>query len=155
MAGRRRLHHAAPMAPERPDRDDPHRGEAPHRDAGSHGDGDAHRVDDVLEAVLGLDEDQEPVRRIADVSPRTPCDVEGEVASVGRATGPTVALDVVLTDGTGHLLCHFFGRDAIPGVTVGTRLRVAGRVVTYRSRRCLVNPAYEFVAGASSEADSS
>jgi hypothetical protein len=57
--------------------------------------------------------------------------------------------------GRGHLLCHFFGRDAISGVTVGARLRVAGRLVTHRSRRCLLNPDYELVRAASSDAVSS
>jgi hypothetical protein len=63
---------------------------------------------------------------------------------------------VVVADGTGRLLCHFFGRDAIPGVVVGTRLRVAGRLVTYGSRRCLLNPGYELVAvpGGSSDVSS-
>jgi hypothetical protein len=137
------------MAPHPLARDESHRnGESPY-------DGDSFGVDDVLEAVLGVDEDEEVVRRIGDVRHRTRCDVEGEVASVGRGTGPTAALDVVLSDGTGHLLCHFFGRDAIFGVTVGARLRVAGRLVTYRSRRCLLNPDYELVGAASSNADSS
>ncbi len=149
MAGPTRLHHAAPMAPQSSGRDDSHRDGDPPRDA------DSLRTDDVLEAVLAVDEADEVVRRIADVRLRTRCDVEGEVASVGRATGPTAALDVVLSDGTGHLLCHFFGRDTISGVTVGARLRVAGRLVTYRSRRCLLNPAYELVGVASADADSS
>ncbi|HEV3328451.1 MAG TPA: hypothetical protein VGZ33_03570 [Acidimicrobiales bacterium] len=138
------------MAPPSSGRDDPHRdGDKNDRDV------DPLGTEDVLEAVLGLDEDDEVVRSIAEVRLRTRCDVEGEVASVGRATGSTVALDVVLSDGTGHLLCHFFGRDAISGVTVGSRLRVEGRLVTYRSRRCLLNPAYELVGAASSDADSS
>jgi len=104
--------------------------------------------DDVFEAVIAARDDDVVVRCVRDVRLRSRCDVEGVVASAGRATGPTVAIDVVVADGTGRLLCHFFGRDAIPGIAVGTRLRVTGRLVTYRSRRCLLNPAYELLAPA-------
>lgn len=111
--------------------------------------------EDVLEAVLAARDDDGIVRRVRDARLRSRCDVEGAVASAGRATGPTVALDVVVADGTGRLLCHFFGRDAIPGVVVGARLRVRGRLVTYRSRRCLLNPDYELVAVVSDASDDS
>ena len=112
---------------------------------------DTSAGDDVLEAVLDSD-DEVVVRAIRDVALRSRCDVSGVVASLGRAAGSTVALDIVVADGTGRLLCHFFGRDTIPGVVVGSRVRVSGRLVTYRSRRCLLNPAYELVAGASGDA---
>jgi hypothetical protein len=102
-------------------------------------------LNDVLDAVLDVSDD-EVVHRAGDVRLRSRCDVVGEVASVGRDTGPSVALDLVVSDDTGHLLCHFMGRDALAGVQVGTRIRVAGRLVTHRSRRCLLNPAYELVS---------
>ena len=113
------------------------------------------RRDDVLEEVLGADEDDEVAATIGDLRLRMRGDVEGEVASIRRAAGPTMALDVVLRDGTGVVRCHFFGRDALAGVVVGARLRVSGRLVTYRSRRCLLNPAYELVDGASAGTASS
>ena len=102
--------------------------------------------EDVLEAVFATRDDDVVVRLVRDARLRWRCNIEGVVASVGRATGPSVALDVVVADGTGRVLCHFFGRDAIPGVVVGAGLRVTGRLVTYRSRRCLLNPDYELVA---------
>ena len=102
--------------------------------------------EDVLEAVFASRDDDVIVRHVRDVRLRSRCDVVGVVASAGRATGPSVAFDVVVADGTGRLLCHFFGRDAIPGVVVGARVRVRGRLVTYRSRRCVLNPDYELVA---------
>ncbi len=153
MAGRQGLHRAIPAAAEaHPDTS--HRADDASRDEHLHRGGEPS-FDDMLEAVLGAGEGDEVVTRIADVGARTRCDVEGEVVSVGRATGPIVALDVVLSDGTGHLLCHFFGRAAIAGVAVSARLRVAGRLATYRSRRCLLNPTYELVGHPSSGADSS
>jgi len=102
--------------------------------------------EDVVEAVLAARDVDVVARHIRDVRLRSRCDVEGVVASMGRATGPSVALDVVIADGTGRLLCRFFGREAIAGVVVGARLRIMGRLVTYRSRRCVLNPDYELVA---------
>lgn len=165
MSGRPSLHRAAPAAsrvdatPAHPQLLHGARGEDEQLDVDGledpRGHGASTRADVVLDAVLGADEDDEVVRRIADARLRTRCDVVGVVASAGRSAGRSVALDVVLSDGTGHLLCHFFGRDAIAGVVVGARLRVAGRLVIYHSRRCLLNPAYELVGGASSPEDSS
>lgn len=62
--------------------------------------------------------------------------------SIESRTRPTVMLDVVVDDGTGSLVCTFFGRHDIPGLHVGGRVHVSGRLVRYRDRQCLLNPAY-------------
>jgi hypothetical protein len=102
------------------------------------------------------DGDDEPIARsISALALRARGDLVAAVRSVGPAPGPTVALDVVLDDGTGTLLCYFAGRTALPGVTEGRLLWVAGRLVTFRSRRCLLNPVYGFVDAGAATGDSS
>ena len=122
-----------------------------HRDA----DADPHGEPDVLDAVLDADDRDVVVDRIGDARLRSRCDVEGEVVSAVRSPGPTVGVDVTVRDGSGRLRCHFQGRDALPGVHVGVRLHVRGRLVVFGSKRCLLNPAYELVGAGSSGADSS
>jgi RecG-like helicase len=80
---------------------------------------------------------------IAGVARRQRCEVSARVVSIRASQRPTVVLDVTVDDGTGTLLCTFFGRQEIPGLTVGRHVRVTGRLVRYRDRECLLNPAYE------------
>ena len=76
---------------------------------------------------------------------RARCDIVGSIVSVHVVRRPVLMLDVVVDDGSGRLLCQFLGRPTIPGFVEGRRLRVTGRLVTFRGRRSLLNPAYEFV----------
>ena len=55
------------------------------------------------------------------------------------------ALDGVGADRVGKVRCTFLGRTSIPGICVGVRLRVQGRLVLFHRRRCLLNPLYELV----------
>lgn len=90
--------------------------------------------------------DHDPVaNRIADVARRQRCEVSATITSMESTCRPTIALDVVVDDGTGELLCTFFGRREIPGFVVGRTLHVAGRLVRYRDRYCLLNPTYVLV----------
>ncbi len=76
---------------------------------------------------------------------RTRCDVEATVVGMHPAPGDSVALEVLVEDPTGTIRCLFFGRRELPGVAVGTKVRVRGRVALFAGRRCLLNPGYELV----------
>jgi hypothetical protein len=92
---------------------------------------------------------------IACALPRTRVALTADVVAVCARVEPLYALDVVLSDGTGELACCFSGRRSIPGIAVGTRLRVAGRVVRVRGQSVLLNPAYELVDPDASSDESS
>lgn len=82
--------------------------------------------------------------------------MSGSIVSLEAFERPTVVLDVTVDDGTGTLVCTFFGRREIHGFSVGRRVRVSGRLARYRDRQCLLNPAYELGdAGCASCATSS
>jgi hypothetical protein len=91
-------------------------------------------------AVLG-------VTPIADVTPRTPVRMAGEVRSVRivpRAGAP--AVEATVSDGGGSVTAVFLGRRKIAGVSTGRRLLLEG-VVAVDDRRLLVyNPRYELLA---------
>ena len=87
-------------------------------------------------------------RPIADVPWRDIVPVEGTVRSVrarpwaeGAAT-----LECTVLDGTGGVEIVFLGRQSIPGIGLGTRLRAHGRVGAHHRRLAILNPAYELVA---------
>lgn len=82
---------------------------------------------------------------IGSVVLRARYDVVASIVSVHVVRRPALMLNVVVDDGSGRLLCQFLGRSAVPGFVEGRRLRVAGRVATFRGHRSLLNPAYEFV----------
>jgi RecG-like helicase len=103
-----------------------------------------------------VDNDDPVATRIADVALRRRCEVSAAITSLESTGRPTVMLDVVVDDGTARLVCTFFGRLDIPGFHVGRRVHVSGRLVRYRDRLCLLNPAYELMdEGCASPATSS
>lgn len=56
------------------------------------------------------------------------------------------SLEALITDGTGELAVVWMGRRQIPGLTLGTRVVVAGVVGEQRGARKMVNPSFEFAA---------
>jgi hypothetical protein len=82
---------------------------------------------------------------IAAVVPRAPARLEGEVVAVTPHTSAPVYLDVSLSDGTGTITLLFQGRGSIPGVHVGTKLRVSGTPLQMSELLLILNPSYEFV----------
>lgn len=62
------------------------------------------------------------------------------VGTVSRGT----SLDVLLDDGTGTITVRWSGRDAIPGVRAGARLRVEGTVAELHGQLVIFNPLYRF-----------
>jgi len=49
-------------------------------------------------------------------------------------------------DETGEMVVVFLGRRQLPGVKIGTKMSVEGRVGTHRGRQAIVNPMYELQA---------
>jgi RecG-like helicase len=85
---------------------------------------------------------------IADVVPRKPVQICGEISSVRivpRAGSPS--LQVTVTDGTGFASAVFLGRRRIRGLTPGRRISLEG-VAGHQGRVFeLLNPRYEFLTG--------
>jgi hypothetical protein len=65
---------------------------------------------------------------------------------LARTDGPG-SVDVELADATGCMLLRFLGRDAIPGVERGCRLRAEGTPGGVQPPFHMLNPRYEFVRG--------
>ncbi len=55
------------------------------------------------------------------------------------------ALEAVLSDGTGEVSARWLGRRTIPGLVLGSRLRVEGVLGREQGVLKIVNPTYEFV----------
>ncbi len=100
---------------------------------------------------LGFDELAETAARhgatpIAEVVPRQPASVLGEVRSVAlRPQVQVAALVVEIFDGTVPLNLVWLGRRAIAGIEPGVLLRVHGRVCLRRGVHTIFNPSYEIV----------
>jgi len=86
------------------------------------------------------------VTPIADVRFRQRVTVEGRVRSVRvQPLAAAPSIEVVLVDDTGALSAVFFGRREIPGVSVGTQMRVQGMAGESRGRLAVLNPTYELL----------
>ena len=85
---------------------------------------------------------------IADVVPRQPSTVVGEISSVrivSKAGAPW--LEVTVSDGTGKLVAMWTGRRKIAGIKPGQRLVLTGRTSPSGpgGRLLIYNPLYELL----------
>jgi amino acid transporter len=86
---------------------------------------------------------------IADVRWREKVSVEGRIRSMRvRPLADVPSLECVITDGTGSISAVFHGRRVIPGIGIGTELRVEGTVVDHHGRLAILNPRYELIRAA-------
>lgn len=101
--------------------------------------------------------DDDPIATTtASVARRRRCEVSGAIVAIESSERPTIVLDITIDDATGTLVCTFSGRREIPGFALGRSVQVAGRLVRYGDRQCLLNPIYELgEAGCASSATSS
>jgi hypothetical protein len=84
--------------------------------------------------------------KIRDVFPRGRVCVTGKVvSSTLTRRGRSVACRLVIDDGSGTLALLFLGRAAIPGLDVGSCVRVWGTAIPESTGLVLWNPRYEFV----------
>ena len=82
---------------------------------------------------------------IAEVTPRQHAIVVGVVHKMRILPGR--ALETTVEDGTGRLTAEWVGRSQLPGVGLGTALRLSGTVaVDSDGRRRMRNPEYQSVA---------
>lgn len=73
--------------------------------------------------------------------------IEGTVRSVRArpwAEGAST-LECTVLDPTGGMEIVFLGRNSIPGIRLGTRLRARGRVGAHHRRLAILNPEYELL----------
>ena len=58
---------------------------------------------------------------------------------------PTVRFEADLRDGSGQLMLRlrFLGRDGVPGIVPGARVRIEGVVLMERGVAIVLNPVYE------------
>lgn len=88
------------------------------------------------------------VEPIADVVPRQPSTVVGEISSVRIVPKQGAPwLEVTISDGTGKLVAMWTGRRRIAGIKPGQRLVVTGRPTPTGpgGRLMLYNPLYELL----------
>jgi hypothetical protein len=102
------------------------------------GDRRAQSVRQWAEALPG-------VTLIADAAPRTVVRVAGVVEGLRvRPREGVPAIEAVVTDGSGTITALWLGRRSIPGLTLGCRLVLEGRIGGGPGDRQVVNPRFEF-----------
>ncbi|MBI2708595.1 MAG: amino acid permease [Actinobacteria bacterium] len=88
------------------------------------------------------------VSAIGNVRWREHVTIEGRVRSVRvRPLADVAGLECVVTDGTASISAVFHGRRHIPGITIGTCIRVEGTVVDHHGRLAILNPSYTLLSG--------
>jgi hypothetical protein len=85
---------------------------------------------------------------IAQAKPRTVATVAGVVEGIRvRPREGVPAIEAVITDGSGSITAVWLGRRMLPGLTLGCRLLLEGRLGGDPQSMQIMNPRYEF-AGA-------
>jgi hypothetical protein len=83
---------------------------------------------------------------IATVMWRQRVRIEGRVRTVRvQPLAGTATLECVLQDDSGAMSLVFLGRNKIPGVEVGSRVRAEGVAGEHRGRLAILNPAYQLL----------
>jgi len=94
---------------------------------------------------------QAGVTLIAQVSPRTVARVAGIVEGIRvRPREGVPAIEAVVTDGSGSVTAVWLGRRLLPGLQLGRKLILEGRLGGDPRNLQLMNPRYEF-AGTTEE----
>jgi amino acid transporter len=87
------------------------------------------------------------VRPIGSLTQPGKVTVEGRVMSLAiRPVEQNSVLAVDVSDGTGTLTTLFYGRNQIPGIIFGSKLRLQGTVGFKEGRPVMTNPLYELVS---------
>jgi amino acid transporter len=83
---------------------------------------------------------------IATVMWRQRVRIEGRVRTVRvQPLAGTATLECVLQDDSGAMSLVFLGRNKIPGIEVGSRVRAEGVAGEHRGRLAILNPAYQLL----------
>lgn len=90
----------------------------------------------------------EPVTSIGSCTPGEEVTISGTVAAiVVRPEGRSPALEVELSDGSGHVFVVWLGRRSIPGIHQGRSMVVHGRLNCVTDHPTIYNPRYELLPG--------
>ena len=88
--------------------------------------------------------------RIAHAEPRTVVRVAGVVEGLRvRPREGVPAIEAVVTDGSGTVTAVWLGRRSLPGLVLGCRLVLEGRLGGRPGAMQLMNPSFEFAPPAS------
>jgi hypothetical protein len=83
---------------------------------------------------------------IATVAWRQQVQVQGRVRTLRvQPLAGTATLECVLEDDSGAISLVFLGRNKVPGIDIGTRLRARGVAGEHRRRLAILNPAYQLL----------
>ena len=90
---------------------------------------------------------------VCDATWRERSKFSGRIRSISvRNVDGAPTLECTLSDGSGTMLLVFQGRSQIPGIERGARIVVEGTVGSWQHRLAIINPDYELVAPAESDA---
>lgn len=83
---------------------------------------------------------------VEDAPERERVAIAGVVRAVTHSpAGSAPRLTGEFSDGTGVVDLVWLGRDAVPGIDPGVRLRAQGRIGVVQGRRTMYNPRYEIL----------
>jgi len=117
-----------------------------------------HRLRGLARRILSSDDDLEAeemaqttenagAQTIDSVHARDYAHLYGEIVSVTLGpAGRALDFQADFFDGTGHVTLVWMGRNHIPGIEVGARIRVEGRVALLNQRMVIYNPVYAIEA---------
>ena len=88
---------------------------------------------------------QQGVTLIADVRPRSVARIAGIVEGIRvRPREGVPAIEAVVTDGSGSVTAVWLGRRLLPGLQLGRKLTLEGRLGGDPRNMQIMNPRYEF-----------
>jgi hypothetical protein len=89
-----------------------------------------------------------PGERVLDIESCVPGEevtMAGSVTSVGNLSEEHPALEIELSDTTGRIFVVWLGRRRIPGIHVGRRMVIHGRLNCVSEHPTVFNPRYELL----------
>ncbi|MEC7363750.1 MAG: DNA-binding protein [Actinomycetota bacterium] len=89
-----------------------------------------------------------PGERVLDIESCVPGEevtMAGSVTSVGNLSEENPALEIELSDTTGRIFVVWLGRRRIPGIDVGRRMVIHGRLNCVSEHPTVFNPRYELL----------
>ncbi|MDR2973845.1 MAG: OB-fold nucleic acid binding domain-containing protein [Propionibacteriaceae bacterium] len=103
--------------------------------------------DDLVAQEMAATTTHVGAQTIASIKARQVVHLYGEVHSVTiNPSGSLAGFQADFYDGTGHLTLAWLGRSHVPGIVVGSTMRVTGRVTRQGSDLVVYNPVYTIEA---------
>jgi hypothetical protein len=106
-------------------------------------DADEQRAQQIRDWVATVPD----VVRIADAEPRSVARIAGVVEALRvRPREGVQAVEAMVTDGSGTVTAVWLGRRSLPGLSLGSKLILEGRLGGERARLQVMNPQFEFAS---------